>query len=51
MKEPEQDKPDQPARKYERPLSLAPMSFLEAVRKVAKAKPPGRKPKPKTKPA
>ncbi|HLN27426.1 MAG TPA: hypothetical protein VK395_06755 [Gemmataceae bacterium] len=48
MKKPKQEKPDQPGRKYEKPLSLSPLTFEEAVRRIALAKPiPKKAPKGK----
>ena len=34
MKELEPEQPAQPGRKYEKSLSLAPLSFADAVRKI-----------------
>jgi hypothetical protein len=39
MKEPEQENQPDSKRHYEKPLSLAPLSFTEAVKRIAKAKP------------
>ena len=43
MSKPEPDQPAKSKRKYERPLSLAPLSFTEAVKRLVKAKPVPRK--------
>jgi hypothetical protein len=43
MKKPDSDKPGQAGRKYEKSLSLFPLSFTEAVQRIAKAKPIPRK--------
>jgi hypothetical protein len=38
MKKPDPKKPEQPHRKYEKALSLAPLTFAEAVKRIASAK-------------
>ncbi len=51
MKKPKPNKPgqpEQPKRKYEKPVTLAPLTFEEAVRRIAGAKPPAKKPPKKT---
>jgi hypothetical protein len=48
MKEPDKPKSDKHHRKYEKPISLATLTFTQTVRKIVKAKPPARKPKKKS---
>jgi hypothetical protein len=49
MKEEPPQEPDKVPRKYQKPLSLAPLTFSDAVQRIAKAKPLPRKRKKKKK--